>query len=62
MRRRHARASFSLCPWVMTYSGRLDNAVDDIPKNVIFPPDTQCALASVSLHYGQHFKGISLDA
>jgi hypothetical protein len=46
----------------MTYSGRLDNAVDDIPKNVIFPPDTQCALASVSLHYGQHFKGISLDA
>ena len=56
-------ASFSSCPWVMTITGHLDfNAVDDILKNMIFPPDTQYTLASVILHDGQHFKGISLDA
>ena len=43
--------------------GHLDfNAIDDIPKNVIVPPDTQYSLASVILFNGQHFEGVSLDA
>ena len=63
MRQRHAGASFSSCPWVITIIGHLDfNAIDDIPKNVIIPPDTQYSLASVILFNGQHFEGISLDA
>ena len=63
MRHRHAGASFSSCPWVITIRGHLDfNAIDDIPKNVIVPPDTQHSLASVILFNGQHFEGISLDS
>ena len=46
----------------MTIHGHLDfNAIDDIPKNAIVPPDTQYSLASVILFNGQHFEGISLD-
>ena len=61
MRQRHVRASFSSCPWVMTIHGHLDfNAIDDILKNVIDPPDTQYSLASVIIN-GQHFEGIILD-
>ncbi len=63
MRQRHARASFSLCPWVITIRGHLDfNAIDDIPRNEIVPPDTQHSRASVILYNGQHFEGMSLDA
>ena len=37
--------------------------LNDIPKEVIFPPDTQYYLASVILIFnGLHFKGISVDA
>ncbi len=52
-----------LCPWVITIIGNLDvNPIDNIPKNVIVPPDTQYSPASVILFNGQHFEGISLDA
>ena len=63
MRWRHAVASFSLCPWVMTIHGYLSfHTLDDIPNKVLFSQDTQYSLASVILFDGSHFKGISLDA
>ncbi len=55
--------SFSSCPWVVTTRGHLDcNALHDIPKNVIFSPDTQYSLAFVILFDGSHVKAIRLDA
>ena len=62
MRQRHAVASFSSYPWVMTICDIEASILDDIPNKVLFPQDTQYSLASVILYDGSHFKGISLDA
>jgi hypothetical protein len=37
------------------------HTLNDIPKSVLFPPETQYSLASVILTDGGHFIGISLD-
>ena len=57
-------SSYSSCPWMMTIRGDYPfRTLNDIPKEVIFPPDTQYYLASVILIFnGLHFKGISVDA
>ena len=57
-------SSYSSCPWMMTICGTFSfRTPDDIPKEVIFPPDTQYSLASVILSKnGLHFEGISFDA
>ena len=38
------------------------HTLNDIPKSVMFPPETQYSLACVILSDGGHFRGISLDS
>ena len=58
-------ATFNSCPWVMVVGGYFQHynfhTLNDIPKSVIVPPETQYSLACVILSDGGHFKGISLD-
>ena len=59
-------AAFNSCPWVMVFVGYFQHynfhTLNDIPKSVILPPETQYSLACVILSDGGHFKGISLDS
>ena len=63
MRQAQTTASFSSCPWVMTFCGKFSkySTLDEIPKTVLMPPETRYFLASVILYDGAHFKGLSLD-
>ena len=65
-RKRHCVAAFNSCPWVMVFTGYFQHynfhTLNDIPKSVLFPPETQYFLASVILTNGGHFIGISLDS
>ena len=64
-RKCHRVASFNSCPWVMDVHVYFQHynfyTLNDIPKLVLFPPETQYSLASVILSDGGHFRGISLD-
>jgi hypothetical protein len=46
-------ASFNSCPWVMVVGGfsqhYKSHILNDIPKSVLFPPETQYSLACVIL-------------
>ncbi len=63
MRQAHTTASFSSCPWVMTFCGEFPNysTLNEIPKAVLMPPKTHYFLASIILYDGGHFIGLSLD-
>lgn len=63
MRQAQTTASFSSCPWVMTFRGEFSkySTLNDIPKTVLMPPETHYFLASVILYNGGHFIGLSLD-
>ena len=58
-------ATFISCLWVIVVAGYFQHynfkTLNDIPKIVLFPPETQYSLASVILFDGGHFRGISLD-
>jgi hypothetical protein len=62
----HCVATFNSYPWVMIVSGHFHlcnfHTLNDTPKSVLVPPETQCSLASVILGDGGHLKGISLDS
>jgi hypothetical protein len=64
-RKCHCVASFNSCPWVMVVRGDFQyfnfHTLNDIPKSVMFPPETQYSLACIILTDGGHFIGISLD-
>jgi hypothetical protein len=66
MRKSYCVATFNSCPWVMVVGGYFQHynfhTLNDIPKSVIHPPETQYSLACVILSDGGHFKGISLDS
>ncbi len=59
-------ATFNSCPWVMVVGGHFDqynfHTLNDIPKSVVFPPETQYSLACVILSSGLHFRGMSVDS
>jgi hypothetical protein len=38
------------------------HTLNDIPKSVVFPPETQYSLACVILSSGLHFRGMSVDS
>lgn len=63
MRQAQTTASFSSCPWVMTFRGKFPNysTLNEIPKTVLMPPETHYFLASIILYDGGHFIGLSLD-
>jgi hypothetical protein len=56
---------FASCPWVMVIGGYFQHynfhTLNDIPKSVLVPPETQYSLACIILTNGGHFRGISLD-
>ena len=58
--------TFNSCPWVMVVGGYFQHynfhTLNDIPKSVAVPPETQHSLACVILSVGGHFSGISLDS
>jgi hypothetical protein len=64
-RKHHCVATFNSCPWVIVVTGSFQHynlkTLNDIPRIVLFPPETQYSLASVILFDGGHFRGISLD-
>ena len=64
-RKSYCVATFNSCPWVMVVGGYFQHynfhTLNDIPKSVFVPPETQYSLACVSLSDGGHFKGISFD-
>lgn len=66
MRKSYCVATFNSCPWVMVVGGYFQHynfhTLNDIPKSVIHPPETQYSLACVILTDGGHFRGISLDS
>ena len=66
IRKSYCVATFNSCPWVMVVGGFFQHynfhTLNDIPKSVIFPPETQYSLACVILSSGLHFRGISLDS
>ena len=66
MRKSYCVATFNSCPWVMVVGGFFYqyyfHTLNDIPKSVISPPETQYSLACVILSDGGHFRGISLDS
>ena len=51
--------SLSPCPWVMTIHCNTGVTIfftlDDIPKQVVLPPDIRYTLASVILYNGSHY-------
>lgn len=63
MRQSQTTASFSSCPWVITFCGTFPtySTLNEIPKTLLMPPETHYFLASVILYDGAHFKGMSLD-
>ena len=66
IRKSYCVATFNSCPWVMVVGGSFDHynfhTLNDIPKSVIFPPETQYSLACIILRGGQHFRGMSVDS
>jgi Ubiquitin carboxyl-terminal hydrolase len=65
MRKPHCVANYQSCPWVMVFGAYFQHysfhTLNDIPKSVMVPPETQYSLACVILSNGAHFRGISLD-
>jgi|JI7StandDraft_1071085.scaffolds.fasta_scaffold24579_3 hypothetical protein len=65
MRKSYCVATFNSCPWVIVVGGFFQHynfhTLNDIPKSVILPPETQYSLACVILSDGQHFRGITFD-
>jgi hypothetical protein len=66
IRKSYCVATFNSCPWVMVVGGHFDqynfHTLNDIPKSVVFPPETQYSLACVILSSGLHFRGMSVDS
>ena len=48
------------CRWIFQHYNF--HTLNDIPKSVIVPPETQYSLACVILSDGGHFRGISLNS
>ncbi len=66
IRKSYCVATFHSCPWVMVVGGFFQHynfhTLNDIPKSVLVPPETQYSLACIILSDGEHFRGISLDS
>jgi hypothetical protein len=62
-RKCHWLASYNSCPWVLVFGTYFqhDNfhTLNDIPKSVLVPPETQYSLASVIFSNGAHLEELA---